>query len=49
MSSDDAPSESVGPNEKCVNKVMMVEETEYTEEVIMMMMMMMIRQPFSKA
>ena len=24
---------SVGPNEKCVNKVMMVEETEYTEEV----------------
>ena len=24
---------SVGPNEKCVNKVMMVEETEYQEEV----------------
>lgn len=33
VSSDDAPSESVGPNEKCVNKVMMVEETEYTEEI----------------
>ena len=29
-------SESVGPDEKCVNKVMMVEETEYTEEVTMM-------------
>ena len=29
-------SESVGPDEKCVNKVMMVEETEYTEEVNMM-------------
>ena len=28
-------SESVGPDEKCVNKVMMVEETEYTEEVRM--------------
>ena len=27
---------SVGPNEKCVNKVMMVEETEYQEEVKLM-------------
>ena len=28
---------SVGPDEKCVNKVMMVEETEYQEEVKLMM------------